>query len=53
MTALRGIWAAIHTPFRDDLDLDEAGLAANVRYMAEALHLDGVFCGGAWASSGR
>ena len=45
-TELAGIWAAIHTPFDRDRALDETGLRNNVRHLAAALGLDGVFCSG-------
>ena len=44
---LRGVWAAAHTPFRDDdLSLDEAGLRSNLRHWIGALEIDGLFMGG-------
>jgi 4-hydroxy-tetrahydrodipicolinate synthase len=44
---LRGIWAAATTPFRpDDLALDEAGLAKNIRHWTGPLGIDGVFVSG-------
>ncbi len=42
----RGIWAAITTPFTSALELDEAGLRANMRYLTGTLRVDGVFCTG-------
>ena len=42
----RGIWAAITTPFTTDLELDEAGLRRNMRYLTGTLRIDGVFCTG-------
>jgi len=42
----RGIWAAITTPFTSALDLDEAGLRRNMRYLINTLGVDGVFCTG-------
>ena len=43
----RGVWAAITTPFKGpELDIDEAGLRANMRHVTEKLHVDGVFCTG-------
>ena len=39
----RGIWAAITTPFTPTLELDEAGLRANMRYLTGTLRVDGVF----------
>ena len=42
----RGIWAAITTPFTPTLELDEAGLRANMRYLTGTLRVDGVFCTG-------
>ena len=42
----RGIWAAITTPFTPALELDEAGLRQNMRYLTGTMHVDGVFCTG-------
>src|SRR5262249_45936882 len=42
----RGIWAAITTPFTPALELDEAGLRQNMRYLTGTLRVDGVFCTG-------
>jgi 4-hydroxy-tetrahydrodipicolinate synthase len=42
----RGIWAAITTPFTSALELDEAGLRQNMRYLTGTLRVDGVFCTG-------
>jgi 4-hydroxy-tetrahydrodipicolinate synthase len=42
----RGIWAAITTPFTSTLEIDEAGLRQNMRYLTGTLHVDGVFCTG-------
>lgn len=42
----RGVWAAIATPFTPEDMLDEAGLRRNVRHMADALRIDGIFCAG-------
>ncbi len=42
----RGIWAAITTPFTPTLEIDEAGLRQNMRYLTGTLHVDGVFCTG-------
>lgn len=39
------VWAAIHTPFRPSLELDEAGLRHNARRYIE-IGLRGVFCNG-------
>ncbi len=44
--AFRGIWAAITTPFTSALELDEAGLRRNMRYLTGTLRVDGVFCTG-------
>lgn len=44
--ASRGVWAAITTPFTADLKVDEAGLRRNMRYVTNALRVDGVFCTG-------
>lgn len=43
---LRGVWAAVPTPFRDDLSLDEAGWRANLRHWIGKLELGGLFVGG-------
>jgi 4-hydroxy-tetrahydrodipicolinate synthase len=44
---LRGIWAAALTPFRlDDLAVDEAGFARNLRHWTGQLGIDGVFVSG-------
>ncbi len=41
-----GIWAAIHTPFRQDGTLDVEGIRKNTRMYVEDLELKGVFfCG--------
>jgi 4-hydroxy-tetrahydrodipicolinate synthase len=41
-----GLWAAIHTPFRQDGSLDIEGIRKNTRMYVEALGLKGVFfCG--------
>lgn len=41
-----GIWAAIHTPFREDGTLDAEGIRKNCRIYVEELGLKGVFfCG--------
>ena len=44
--AFRGIFAAITTPFTQDLRIDEAGLRHNMRHMTDTLRVDGVFCAG-------
>jgi 4-hydroxy-tetrahydrodipicolinate synthase len=44
--AFRGVWAAITTPFTAELKVDEAGLRRNMRYVTNALRIDGVFCTG-------
>ncbi|MCC7106017.1 MAG: dihydrodipicolinate synthase family protein [Chloroflexi bacterium] len=43
---MKGLWAAITIPFKEDLSLDEEGLRRNLRYFADELHIDGVFTGG-------
>lgn len=43
---LEGIWAAVHTPFRDDLALDEAGIARNIDHFADRIGLQGIFFNG-------
>ncbi len=42
----RGVWAAIPTPFTPDLQVDEAGLRANMRHLTKNLRIEGVFCTG-------
>ena len=42
----KGIWAAVTTPFRKDLSLDEEGLIDNIRYLTDYLNIDGIFCNG-------
>jgi 4-hydroxy-tetrahydrodipicolinate synthase len=42
----RGVWAAITTPFTADGEVDLDGLRHNVRYLADSLHVDGIFCTG-------
>ncbi|MFQ5813134.1 MAG: dihydrodipicolinate synthase family protein [Anaerolineae bacterium] len=53
---IRGVWAAIPTPFTPEGDLDEWGLRRNVRHCIEGLEVDGLFCGGVmgefWALTG-
>ncbi len=43
---LEGIWAAVHTPFRDDFSLDEAGIANNIDHYADRIGLQGIFFNG-------
>ena len=43
---VRGVWAAITTPFTQDGEVDEAGLRSNVEVVADEFGVDGVFCGG-------
>ena len=42
----RGVWAALTTPFKRDLELDERGLRGNMRHLTRNLKIDGVFCCG-------
>ena len=42
----KGLWAAITTPFTPDLEIDEAGLRANMQRLTGELGIDGVFCTG-------
>jgi 4-hydroxy-tetrahydrodipicolinate synthase len=42
----RGIWAAVTTPFKQDLSLDENGYRRNLRHWFEDLDIDGVFISG-------
>ena len=41
-----GIWAAVPTPFTDELQIDAAGFANNLRHWFEVLEVDGIFVGG-------
>lgn len=41
----QGIWAAVPTPFGDDLSLDAAGIRRNVARF-RSLGLAGIFCNG-------
>jgi 4-hydroxy-tetrahydrodipicolinate synthase len=41
-----GLWAAVHTPFALDGEVDEPGIRKNVRHYIEAAGLDGIFCNG-------
>jgi 4-hydroxy-tetrahydrodipicolinate synthase len=43
---IRGLWAAITTPFMPDGELDEPGLRRNMRHFTDVLHIDGIFCTG-------
>lgn len=43
---LKGIWAAALTPFAEDLQIDEGGLAHNIGHWAEDLGIAGLFIGG-------
>src|SRR5579862_4396589 len=43
---LKGIWAAALTPFRADLQLDEAGLRSNIQHWTRELLIDGLFIAG-------
>ena len=42
----KGVVAAVTTPFKEDLCVDEAGIRHNMRYLTQALKVDGVFCTG-------
>lgn len=44
--SFRGVWAAVTTPFKTDLSVDEAGLRHNMRHVSRTLKVDGVFCTG-------
>ncbi len=44
--AFKGVVAAITTPFKADLSVDEAGIRHNMRYLTQGLKVDGVFCTG-------
>ncbi len=43
---MKGVWAALTTPFKSDGELDEKGLRANVRRCIDELKIDGFFCSG-------
>ena len=43
---MKGVWAALTTPFLTDGALDEKGLRANVRRCIDELKIDGFFCSG-------
>jgi 4-hydroxy-tetrahydrodipicolinate synthase len=43
---MRGIWAAIPYPFKENGEIDEAGLRRDVRKYIDALKINGLFCGG-------
>jgi 4-hydroxy-tetrahydrodipicolinate synthase len=42
----RGVWAALTTPFKPDLQIDERGLRGNMRHLTRNLKVDGVLCCG-------
>lgn len=44
--AFRGVVAAITTPFKEDLSVDEAGIRLNMRHLTQNLKVNGVFCTG-------
>src|SRR2546430_11570173 len=43
---LRGIWAAVPTTFKENLDLDLEAFGHNVEHWVEKLQIDGLFVGG-------
>jgi 4-hydroxy-tetrahydrodipicolinate synthase len=43
---LKGIWAAVPTPFSQDLQLNSQGFSSNLRHWIDALEVDGIFVGG-------
>jgi len=43
---MKGVWAALTTPFKPDGELDEKGLRENVRRCIDDLKIDGFFCTG-------
>ena len=43
---MKGVWAALTTPFKPDGELDEKGLRGNVRRCIDELKIDGFFCSG-------
>jgi 4-hydroxy-tetrahydrodipicolinate synthase len=46
MQHMKGVWAALTTPFKPDGELDEEGLRTNVRRCIDELQIDGFFCSG-------
>lgn len=53
---VRGVWAAMTTPFDDAGELDLAALRDDTRHLVEELAVDGIFCAGVmaefWSLSG-
>ena len=43
---MRGIWAAVLNPFREDFSLDEEGLRSNIRHWVDDLGIQGLFIAG-------
>jgi len=43
---MKGVWAALTTPFKPDGELDDRGLRSNVRRCIDELKIDGFFCSG-------
>ncbi len=43
---LKGVWAAITTPFNRDLEVDYEGFRHNMRHYVDVLHLNGLFLNG-------
>ena len=43
---MRGLWGASLTPFRPDLQIDEAALRANLRHWIDDLKIGGIFVSG-------
>lgn len=46
---VRGVWAAMTTPFDDSGGVDFDALASDTRYLIEELEVDGLFCAGVMA----
>lgn len=43
---MKGVWAAVPTPFKADLAFDQAGWRSNLRHWIGELEIDGLFVGG-------
>ena len=43
---VRGLWVAIPTPFTAGGEVDEEALRTSVEHYIDALHVDGIYCGG-------
>jgi 4-hydroxy-tetrahydrodipicolinate synthase len=42
----KGVWAAVLTPFDDELRVDEAGFRANIHHWFDTLKIAGLFVAG-------